>query len=48
MQINLRGRGTAFAALALGMLMASLDTNVVVAALPVIAADLGGATRWAG
>ncbi|WP_406638301.1 MFS transporter [Amycolatopsis sp. WGS_07] len=34
-------RNAAFAALLLGMLMAALDTNVVVAALPSIGADLG-------
>lgn len=37
----LRGRDAAFAALVLGLLMASLDTSVVVAALPSIGADLG-------
>ncbi|HJP77925.1 MAG TPA: MFS transporter [Pseudonocardiaceae bacterium] len=35
------GRNAAFAALLLGMLMAALDTNVVVAALPTIADSLG-------
>ncbi|MFD2465966.1 MFS transporter [Amycolatopsis silviterrae] len=34
-------RNAAFAALLLGMLMAALDTNVVVAALPSVGADLG-------
>jgi MFS family permease len=38
---GVRARNTAFAALLLGMLMASLDTNVVVAVLPSLAADLG-------
>ncbi|WIX81293.1 MFS transporter [Amycolatopsis carbonis] len=41
MHVLLRGRDAAFAALVLGRLMASLDTNVVVAALPSIGADLG-------
>jgi MFS family permease len=38
----------AFAALLLGMLMAQLDGNVVVAALPVIGADLGAPDAVAG
>ncbi len=38
----------AFAALLLGMLMAQLDGNVVVAALPVIGAELGAPTEVAG
>ncbi|WP_432848401.1 MFS transporter [Amycolatopsis sp. CA-161197] len=41
MHIIFRGRNAAFAALVLGMLMASLDTSVVVAVLPSIGADLG-------
>ncbi|MFI5607102.1 MFS transporter [Amycolatopsis sp. NPDC051903] len=48
MHANRQGRDAAFAALVLGMLMASLDTNVVVAALPAIAADLGGADAVGG
>ncbi|HEY4456255.1 MAG TPA: MFS transporter, partial [Pseudonocardiaceae bacterium] len=39
--MHINGRSCAFAALLLGMLMASLDTNVVVAALPTIAGNLG-------
>jgi MFS family permease len=42
------GRNAAFAALLLGMLMASLDTNVVVAALPSIGASLGHRGEVAG
>ncbi|MYV97378.1 MFS transporter [Streptomyces sp. SID3343] len=38
----------AFAALLLGMLMAQLDTNIVVAALPSITTDLGSASAVAG
>lgn len=38
----------AFAALILGMLMAQLDTNIVVAALPSIGADLGSPAAVAG
>ncbi|MEV4599301.1 MFS transporter [Amycolatopsis sp. NPDC049253] len=41
MHILPRSRDAAFAALVLGLLMASLDTSVVVAALPSIGADLG-------
>lgn len=44
----LGGRNAAFAGLLLGMLMASLDTNVVVAALPSIAASLGGSESVSG
>lgn len=44
----LGSRHAAFAALLLGMLMASLDTNVVVAAVPTIAADLGGSGAIGG
>ncbi|WP_285486775.1 MFS transporter [Amycolatopsis taiwanensis] len=36
-----RARNAAFAALLIGMFMAALDTNVVVAALPSLAVDLG-------
>jgi len=39
---------SAFAALILGMLMAQLDTNIVVAALPSIGADLGSSAAVAG
>ncbi|WP_037367795.1 MFS transporter [Amycolatopsis orientalis] len=39
--MHISSRAAAFAALLLGMLMAALDTNVVVAALPSIGADLG-------
>jgi MFS family permease len=42
------GRNIAFAALLLGMLMATLDTNVVVAALPSIAASFGHPGEAAG
>lgn len=42
------GRNMAFAALLLAMLMATLDTNVVVAALPSIAASLGHRGEVAG
>ncbi|MEU4672417.1 MFS transporter [Amycolatopsis sp. NPDC023774] len=41
MHVFPRGRDAAFTALVLGLLMASLDTSVVVAALPSIGADLG-------
>lgn len=41
-------RNTAFAALLLGMLMASLDTNIVVAALPSIGTALGYPEEVAG
>ncbi len=41
-------RELAFAALMLGMLLAQLDTNIVVAALPSIASDLDAGTAIAG
>jgi MFS family permease len=41
-------RNAAFVALLLGMLLAQLDTNVVVAAWPTIASDLGDADAVAG
>ncbi|GAB3882826.1 MFS transporter [Kibdelosporangium lantanae] len=41
MHTSTEPRTSAFAALSLGMVMASLDTNIVVAVLPSLAADLG-------
>ena len=43
-----RSQDQAFVALLLGMLMAQLDTNVVVAALPRIGRDLGAPLAVAG
>lgn len=46
--MHISSRGAAFAAPLLGMLMAALDTNVVVAALPSIGADLGNPATVGG
>lgn len=45
---EMHAKNRAFAALLLGMLMAQLDTTVVVAALPALQADLAAGTAVAG
>lgn len=45
---SLTARGAAFAALALGMLLAQLEGTITVAALPAIVTDLGSSTAVAG